>query len=152
MKFERTNTILRLHVLRKSPISPISCCANVGPIRVFPLLHDGRSRDLSHTHRDAYSSSSCDLVARLDEVVGKLLNNVGRVARLNSLRVVCDEDGLVGLDDDDALSTLRYSLSSCPLRPSPDIHGLRWKSSPKGPHVWPAFDVPFFRTDSGHRP
>jgi len=46
------------------------------------------------------------LVADADEVVGELLDSVGRRSRLDGLRVVGDEHGLVGLDDDDTFSAL----------------------------------------------
>lgn len=46
------------------------------------------------------------LVADADKVVGELLDSVGGRAGLDGLRVVGDEDGLGGLDDDDALSAL----------------------------------------------
>lgn len=47
------------------------------------------------------------LVADADEVVGKLLDGVGSRARLHGLRIVGDEDGLGGLDDNDAFPALR---------------------------------------------
>lgn len=46
------------------------------------------------------------LVADTDEVVGELLHGVGCDAGLDGFRVMGDEDGLGGLDDDDALSAL----------------------------------------------
>lgn len=46
------------------------------------------------------------LVTNADEVVGELLDGVGGGAGLDGLGVVSDEDGHVGLDDDDALLAL----------------------------------------------
>lgn len=46
------------------------------------------------------------LVADANEVVRELLDGVGGGAGLDGLGVVSDEDGHVGLDDDDALLAL----------------------------------------------
>jgi hypothetical protein len=46
------------------------------------------------------------LVARLDEVVGKTLDGGGGVTGDLGLAVVADDDGLVGLCDSDAGTTL----------------------------------------------
>lgn len=46
------------------------------------------------------------LVTNADEVVGELLDGVGGGTGLDGLGVVSDEDGHVGLDDDDALLAL----------------------------------------------
>ena len=46
------------------------------------------------------------LVSHTNQVVGKLLDSVGGGAGLDVLRVVSDENGLGGLDDDDTLLAL----------------------------------------------
>ena len=46
------------------------------------------------------------LVVGLDQVIGQRLDGLGGVSGNNVLSVVCDEDGEVGLDNDDALSSL----------------------------------------------
>lgn len=51
-------------------------------------------------------SDPSNLVADANEVVGQLLDGVGCAAGLDGLRVVRDEDGFGGLDDDDAFSAL----------------------------------------------
>jgi len=45
-------------------------------------------------------------VPNLDQVITQLLDHRGRGTGLHALGVVCDEDGLCGLDDDDAFSAL----------------------------------------------
>lgn len=47
------------------------------------------------------------LEAHADQVVGQLLDNVGRVAGDDGLGVVAEEQRLLRLDDDDALLALR---------------------------------------------
>ena len=46
------------------------------------------------------------LVVRLDQIISQLLDSHSRVSSNDVLSVVCDEDGEVGLDDNDALSSL----------------------------------------------
>lgn len=56
-----------------------------------------------------HSSQGCQLtslVADADEVVCELLDSVGGYAGLDVLGVVGDEDGHVGLDDNDAFLAL----------------------------------------------
>ena len=69
-----------------------------------------------HFHASLTSSFRCAvcLVADADEVVGELLDSVGRGSGLDALGVVSDEHGLVGLDDDDAFFAL-LKIKSRPL-------------------------------------
>ncbi len=46
-------------------------------------------------------------VAHAGQVISKVLDGLGGSARLDGLRVVGDEDGLDGLDDDDAFFPLK---------------------------------------------
>jgi hypothetical protein len=54
------------------------------------------------------------LITDLDQVIAQLLDGVGGGARLHRLRVMRDEDGLCGLDDDDAFPALHYIPPSAP--------------------------------------
>lgn len=47
------------------------------------------------------------LVPHTDQVVGQLLDRVGRGTGLHGLGVVGDEDGLLGFDDNDAFTALQ---------------------------------------------
>lgn len=51
------------------------------------------------------------LVPDLDKVIAELLDGVGGGTGLDRLWVVCDEDGLGGLDDDHALAALHMIVS-----------------------------------------
>lgn len=63
------------------------------------------------------------LVAHADKVVGELLDGVCCRPGLNGLGVVSDEDGLLGLDDDDALFALRSvsTLLNSPKEKKEDV-------------------------------
>lgn len=71
------------------------------------------------------STQSPRLVAHLDQVVAQLLHGICCGAWLDALGVVRDEDGLRGLDKDDAFSALYRTIStlflSCllPFPPTP---------------------------------
>lgn len=53
------------------------------------------------------------LVALLNQVISQLLNGRGSVSCNNGLSVVCDKDGLGGLDDANTLSSLVKRLGEC---------------------------------------
>lgn len=57
-------------------------------------------------HASSLQRTFPSLIADLHQVVGQLFDGVGRSAGLHGLRVVRNEDGLLGLDDDDAFSAL----------------------------------------------
>lgn len=55
------------------------------------------------------------LVSDLDQVISQLLNSVRSSSGLNSLRVVCDEDRLCSLDQNNAFTSLQISHISMPF-------------------------------------
>lgn len=64
-----------------------------------------------------YSTCNIDSVTNADEVVAKLLHCGSRSGRLDGLRVVCDEEGQGGLDNDDACLALKaVSSVSIPVQ------------------------------------
>lgn len=55
---------------------------------------------------DNYNNNERLLVTHAHQVVGKLLNCIGRCAGLNRFGIMAYEDGLGGFDDYDAFSAL----------------------------------------------
>ena len=67
------------------------------------------------------SPLSARSIPDLDQVITQLLDHRGRGTGLHALGVVCDEDGLCGLDDDDAFSALPTPRTSAQILPLPTI-------------------------------
>lgn len=74
--------------------------ANPAP-RVCPTTRPAPDSDCS-TPKKIWTP----LVSDLDQVISQLLNSVRSSSRLDSLRIVCDEDRLCGLDENNTFTAL----------------------------------------------
>ena len=87
-------------------VSSVRVCVSfvTAPRRSTALLF--RHRAVSDERYGSPLLNRLSLVSHTDEVGAEFLDCVGGRAGLYCLRVVCDEEGLFRLDDDDAFSSL----------------------------------------------
>ena len=100
------------HVIRKLGVVcflAFPACLSTGSHLEVGRYDDDDDDDASQTDhcRMSRKGKPCKCsVPHPNQIVAKLLHRVGGRPRLDRLRVVGDEDGLLGFDDDDALPAL----------------------------------------------